>query len=248
MFQKIVLQCKYDAEQKANYNWGSIFHGILLEALTPEVSELIHGSQVKPFSQYVLPYSEQNLIWTIGMWDIEIAQQIIQAVMTMTHISLKHKGIDLNVIDIHRTSVSKNDYFKKFFSVEKPCRRYEIEFVTPCTNKQQGEYALFPSPGLIISSLNSRYNAYVNDISLDDTEAMEQIARNIRIVRYSLRSAVYYLENTKITGYMGKVTLIIRGPEQLARLAGALISFAEYSGLGIKTAMGMGGVRIREIL
>lgn len=248
MFHKIVLQCKYDAEQKANYNWGSIFHGVLLEALTAEVSDLIHESQLKPFSQYVLPHSEQNLIWTIGMWDIEIAQQIIQAVMAMTHIDLKHKGINLNVADIHRTSISKNDYFKKFFSVEKPCRRYEIEFLTPCTNKQQGEYALFPSPELIINSLNKRYNAYVDDISLDDAEAMAQIAQSIRIVRYSLRSAVYYLENTKITGYMGKITLTIRGPEQLARLAGALISFAEYSGLGIKTALGMGGVRIREIV
>ncbi len=47
---------------------------------------------------------------------------------------------------------------------------------------------------------------------------------------------------------MGKITIIIRGPEQLARLAGALISFAEYSGLGIKTALGMGGVKVREIL
>jgi CRISPR/Cas system endoribonuclease Cas6 (RAMP superfamily) len=46
---------------------------------------------------------------------------------------------------------------------------------------------------------------------------------------------------------MGKITLVVNGPDQLARLAGAMLSFAEYSGVGIKTALGMGGVRIREI-
>ena len=77
---------------------------------------------------------------------------------------------------------------------------------------------------------------------------MEQVARHIRIVRYSLRTAVYFLENTKITGYMGRITLVIRGPEPLARLAGALLSFAEYCGIGIKTALGMGAVKIKQIV
>ena len=87
----------------------------------------------------------------------------------------------------------------------------------------------------------------MQDISLDDPEAMKQVARNIRMVRYSLRTGVFYLENTKITGYMGRITVVVSGPDQLARLAGALLSFAEYSGIGIKTALGMGGVRIKEI-
>ncbi len=88
----------------------------------------------------------------------------------------------------------------------------------------------------------------MEDVSLDDPEAMEQVARHIRMVRYSLHSAVYYLEQTKITGYMGRVTVVIGGTEQLARLAGALLSFAEYSGLGVKTALGMGGVKIKAII
>lgn len=248
MLQKITLQCKYNTEQKATYNWGSIFHGVLMETLPEEISDLLHETRLKPYSQYILPQPEQSLTWTIGLWDDEIAPHIAKSLMTMTSVELKHKGITIEVTGNQRTSISKNEYFQKHFTVDKPCRRYEIEFLTPCTNKQQGEYTIFPSPELIINSLSNRYNAYNNHISLDDPQAMEQIAQNIRIVRYTLRSAVYYLENTKITGYAGKITVIIRGPEQLARLAGALISFAEYSGLGIKTALGMGGVRVREIL
>lgn len=248
MLQKLILQCSYDNDQKANYNWGSLMHGILMEALIPEVVNLLHESQLKPYTQYVTTDGDDNLIWTIGIWDNDIAAHIIPAVMSISKIFIKHKNLELKVTASQRLSISKNEHFHKYFTSEKPARRYEIEFLTPCSHKQQGEYVLFPTPELIINSLARRYNAYINDISLDDEEAMEQIAQNIKIVRYTLRTAVFYLENTKITGYTGKITIIIRGPEQLARLAGALLSFGEYSGIGIKTALGMGGIKVREII
>ena len=46
---------------------------------------------------------------------------------------------------------------------------------------------------------------------------------------------------------MGRVTLVIGGPDQLARLAGAMLSFGEYCGIGIKTALGMGAVRVTPV-
>jgi CRISPR-associated endoribonuclease Cas6 len=247
MLQKIILQCQYDEAIKANYNWGSLFHGLLINALPAEVADMLHQSQLRPFSQYILPGPEQQLTWTIGLWDEVIAGHIVQAVMPLAKIELEHKGIILNVIGTQRVSQSEKDYFGQFFASDEPCRRYEIEFLTPCTHKQDGFYALFPSPELIVNSLSRRYCAFMQNVSLDDPAAMEQVARHLRVVRYSLRTAVYYLENTKITGYTGRVTLTVSGPEQLARLAGALLSFGGYSGVGIKTALGMGGVAVKQI-
>ncbi len=244
MLQKIIVQCQVGNSRAANYNWGSLFHGVLMEVIPPDLAELLHEIQLKPYSQYLTPTAEGHLNWHIGIWDNEVADHIIPAVMAMNKIDLRHKNISLNITNSQRNSISKNDYFQQFFEKEKAIRRYEVEFVTPSSHKQEGEYVLFPSPELMIGSLSRRYNTYIKDISLDDNEAMEQIAANIKIVRYSLRSAVYHLESTKITGYRGKITVIIRGPEQLARLGGALLSFGEYSGIGIKTALGMGGVRV----
>lgn len=247
MLQKILIQCKFGGEQKANYNWGSLFHGFLLKSLPGDVSEQLHHSKLRPFSQYVSARDEQQLIWHIGLWDVDIARYIVQTVMPLTEITLQQKNLTMEVSDIQKTSQSEQEYFGRFFAAKEPCRRYELEFLTPCTHKQDGKYALFPSSELIMASLAKRCSAYIQGISLDDSEAIGHLVEHTRIVRYSLRSAVYYLENTKISGYMGKITFEIRGPEQLARLAGALLSFAEYSGLGIKTALGMGGVRIKEI-
>lgn len=246
--QKIIVQCKYSGDQKSNYNWGSLFHGFLIKALPPDMAEMLHSSRLRPFSQYVLPQPGQVLHWVIGMWDTEIAGHIVQAVLPLTRIELQQKGLTLEVTGTQRFVQSEQEYFRRFFAAGAPCRRYELEFLTPCTHRQDGRYALFPSPDLIVHSISKRYSAYTQDVSIDDPLAMEQIARHMRIVRYSLRTAVYFLEDTKITGYTGRITLVISGPEQLARLAGALLSFAEYSGIGIKTALGMGAVKIKQIV
>ncbi|HHU87523.1 MAG TPA: CRISPR system precrRNA processing endoribonuclease RAMP protein Cas6 [Peptococcaceae bacterium] len=248
MLQKIVVQCKYGGEQKANYNWGSLFHGVLLQALPPEIADTLHQSRLRPFSQYVLPRpDDRHLTWIIGLWDTGLAGYIVQTVMSMNRIELQQKGITLEVVEVQRNTQSVQDYFSRFFTSSTPCRRYEVEFLTPSTHKQNGGYALFPGTELIINSIIRRYSAFVQDVSLEDAEAIKQIARHTRIVRYALHSSVYYLENIKITGYMGRLTLVISGPEQLARLTGALLCFAEYCGLGVKTALGMGAVRVKQI-
>ncbi|WP_449240487.1 CRISPR-associated endoribonuclease Cas6 [Desulfoscipio gibsoniae] len=248
MFQKIILQCEYADEQRGSYQWGSIFHGVLMEAIPSEIAEHLHQIQLRPFSQFVLPGTERQLNWQIGLWDTAIANHIIESVMPLTEIDLKQKGLRLKVMETKRLIQSKEEYFKRFFTSPDPCRRFEIIFLTPCTHKRDGRYALFPSSELIIQNLYLRYNTYIDDFSLEDPEAMQHLVKHMHIVRYALHSAVYYLEKTKITGYLGKITLVISGPEQIARLGGALLSFAEYSGLGIKTALGMGGVRLREIV
>lgn len=247
MLQKIVVQCQYEGEQKPDYNWGSLFHGVLMNLLPEDIAEVLHEDSFKPYSQYVQVAGERQVNWTIGLWDSVLAPHIVQAVMPLTRIELEQKGRVLDVTGIQRNSLTDHDYLSRFFITGAPCRRYEIEFLTPCTHRHDGTYVMFPAPDLMVRNLSKRYSAFVQDISLDDQETMQQVARHIKIVRYALRSGVFYLENTKITGYLGRITMVINGPDQLARLAGALLSFAEYSGIGIKTALGMGGVRVREI-
>jgi len=41
--------------------------------------------------------------------------------------------------------------------------------------------------------------------------------------------------------------MTVKGPTPLVRLFNMIISFGQYSGIGVKTALGMGGVEIGEI-
>jgi len=245
MLHKISLKCKYKGEEKPSYNWGSVLHGALMELLPGELSDEFHENKLKPFSQHVLLTNENILKWNIRLWGSDdISEAIIRTVMPLTQIELKHKGSFLEVVGVECENEKEDDFFARFFSQEMACRRYELEFVTPSTHKSAGVYVLFPTPELIIQSIHMRLAAFLQDFSLDDPEVLLQIASHLCIVRYFLRSAPYYLEGTRIPGYLGRITLSIRGPEQLAKLTGALLSLSEYTGIGVKTALGMGGCRV----
>ena len=248
MLQKITLKLTYTGDAKASYNWGSMMHGVLMELLPADAAEAFHENGLRPFSQYVLPSGENNIEWNIGLWGDGMAEEVAKAVMPVNTLEIKHKGILLKVCSSERKNQSERDFMAGFFEPEKPCRKYELEFLTPCTHKSAGKHVLFPTTELMVQSLCMRFNAFSQEYSLDDPEAMKQIAENIHIAKYSLHSAQYHLDGNKVTGYMGKVTLYVTGPEQLARLAGMLLSFSEYSGIGVKTSLGMGGCRVKPIL
>jgi len=248
MLQKITLKLTYKGEAKASYNWGSMMHGVLMELLPADAAETFHENSLRPFSQYVLPLGESIIEWNIGLWGDGISDVVAKAILPVNTLEIKHKGILLNVCSSERQNLSERDFMARFFETENPCRKYELEFLTPCTHKSAGKHVLFPTTDLMVQSLCMRFNAYSQEYSLDDPEAMKQIAENMRIVKYSLHSAQYHLDGTKVTGYAGRIVLYISGPEQLVRLAGMLLSFSEYSGIGVKTSLGMGGCRIRPIL
>ncbi len=246
MLQKIKVICSYDQEVKASYHWGSLFHGVLMKALPTKTAESLHNvDEARPFSQYVYTLPANRLEWHIGSWDVGVAEEIIKAVNSLEQIYLEQKNLTLKVEGVEFNKESEETYLNRFFTVEEPSRRYELQFVTPSTHKSAGEYVIFPTPFLILQNILLRIQPFLTKYSLDDSEAWEQVVNNLRIVRYNLRSASYSVGGAWIKGYLGSVQLSIRGPEQLVRLAGMLLGFAEYTGIGIKTSLGMGGTRIR---
>lgn len=247
MLQKIVLRCTNSQQERASYNWGSLLHGALMERLPKDIADALHDENLRPFSQYVLPLADNKLEWNIGLWDDSISEYIVQAVMPISSININYKGMELEVIGAERKKQNERNFLARFFGQEPSCRRYELEFLTPCTHKSSGKYVLFPTPELMIQSLCMRFCAFSQEYSLADPKTMAQISDNLQISGYSLHSVQYHIESAKIFGYMGRVSLYIHGPDQLARLTEMLLSFSEYAGIGIKTALGMGGCRITPI-
>ena len=45
---------------------------------------------------------------------------------------------------------------------------------------------------------------------------------------------------------MGELTIRVKGPQQMVNLAWMLVKFGTFSGIGIKTGLGMGGMHIEE--
>ena len=75
---------------------------------------------------------------------------------------------------------------------------------------------------------------------------MEALAAGLRHRRFQLRDRMYYLKGSSIPGFVGG-TDAGKLPGFHWEPAEALLLFSGYSGVGIKTAFGMGSVRHRFV-
>lgn len=76
-----------------------------------------------------------------------------------------------------------------------------------------------------------------------DEDTLEELVTQSEIVRYRLQTIPFPLEKTNITGFIGNICIHIKGPETMARYVRMLAKFGEFSGVGIKTGMGMGAMK-----
>ena len=57
---------------------------------------------------------------------------------------------------------------------------------------------------------------------------------------------MFHLEGIKIPSFVGNITLKINGTRQFVNLINMLCEFGVYSGVGIKTAIGMGSIGVSQ--
>ena len=140
---------------------------------------------------------------------------------------------------------AENELIKEFYEV--PANRYlNLTFQTPTAFKSNGKYVFYPDIRMIYQSLMMKYTASSEEMSMIDEDTLEQLTQNSEIIRYHLRSISFPLEGVNIPGFVGSIRLKIKGTDTMARYARMLIKYGEYSGVGIKTAMGMGAIRLTE--
>ncbi|WP_034631404.1 CRISPR system precrRNA processing endoribonuclease RAMP protein Cas6 [Desulfotruncus alcoholivorax] len=243
---KIVLEP--DREEKCHYNMASLFHGILMEKIDRNYAGHLHHSGLKPFSQYLGSEKGDNLwIWTISTLTEQAWQEIGKPLLNddLTEFILKDKDLRLAVREKREEHpYTYRELTGKYYLNENPKRNIKINFLTPCSFKSANQYAIFPELSLIYKSLMNKYDAFSDQFSLKNDEALQHLCQYTRIRSYYLRSTYYYLEGVKIPSFIGKLDLIISGPETMVSLANLLFSFGEWSGIGIKTALGMGAIKI----
>lgn len=103
-----------------------------------------------------------------------------------------------------------------------------------------------PTLQLIYQSLMKKYDAASEDETVESEEVLEQLLKYSRIVQYQLHSCSYSVHGKRIPAFMGQIKIRINGPQAMVNFLNLLFHFGEYAGIGIKTAMGMGAIRITE--
>ena len=69
----------------------------------------------------------------------------------------------------------------------------------------------------------------------------------IKIDYFNIVSDKFSIHNAEVKGFKGLVSLRLYGNQTLKNYLLMLLNFAEYSGIGVKTSLGMGNVTISQI-
>jgi CRISPR-associated endoribonuclease Cas6 len=106
-------------------------------------------------------------------------------------------------------------------------------------------FILFPEPFLLWESLLHTWNRYSPLAYRVEREEFRMfLLKNIQVTKCSLRTNTLYFPNYTQKGFVGSCSYSFKAPDDDAALLTTLAAFAYYAGVGYKTTMGMGQVRL----
>ena len=236
------LKLRGDAKQKHGFEIGSLLQGVMMGAIDGEYADQLHESNLHSYSQYITEGAE-GIEWTISVLDQEAKEKILQPLSELEHIALRHRNEKLDILERNIIEEDYRDLIEKYYMVDGD-PYIHLRFVSPTSFKVQGEYSLYPTARLIFRNLINRYDEFSKDSKIYDRDLLDYIDENVILTGYNMRSICFPLEGVNIPAFMGSIRYKVRGPRQMANILRLLAYFGEYSGVGIKTGIGMGGMKV----
>jgi len=228
-----------------NINYGSLFHGLLMESIDSADANRLHENSLRPFSQYLYYSKELNRwVWVINTLSEEMDNIIYKFLNNQNQLKLKNKDLLIDIDYVKEYPIkSYSDLTNEVYSMEGK-RNISLDFLTPCSFKISGNNVIYPEIKYFYNTILNRWNSFSDVVSINDKEAIEHIINHTYIKAFNICSKSYSLESIFVKGFDGRMTFGVNGPEPLVNLSNLMFRFAEYSGLGSRTALGMGGIRV----
>ena len=225
-----------------NSNMGSLFHGYLMENIDSAYAEYFHYNTTNPFTSCIFKdLKEDKFFWRVTTFS-QKAYDMLMSYFSKgipEKIYLKNKDLEINVKSF---SIQKKSYEDLFLECTE---RKRIRLISPTSFKSNGVTHIFPNISTLISGVIEKINQHSDSTELKDKKIIEELLEKVYIKDYNLRTKIFHLEGVKIKGFMGTMDLAIRGEDNsLNNVLNFLILMSEYTGLGIKTSLGMGGIKV----
>ena len=239
MIQQIQLTLSAPEGVRIPQAWAYRLYGWLMSQLSTEFGDQMHLQGEHPIAHFLCFSPEkQSLIWTFNLLN-DTARQVISPILE----SAKEIPLHELVLPVPEVHVSPAVSAEEIIHAGRSCseNRAKMIFLSPCAFKQAGRYAIFPQENLLLQSLIAHWNSAFPEYALTDPDALQALQQGLHIVDYNLHTTRYLLKETRIPSFLGNVTIEAHLAPSLLELWNALLSFAPYGGIGIKTTLGMGG-------
>lgn len=234
--------------EKVHRAMGSILQGALMEIIGVETSKKLHGEGLHPYSQFVYFDKDRNLpIWRVNVLNDWACEKILVPLTKQQQIFLRHKNYRVNLIQ-HKIifEESYENLAEHFMSNTAPISKgVDVDFITTASFRRDGRYVIFPEIYLIIQSLLNRWNNFSTTFTVEGENLPHILANFFTVREYNFYSQLFLLEHQKFDGFSGRMSANFNGDITTNKLLGLLFEYANYCGIGIKTALGMGAVKTK---
>ena len=144
------LKVEFDSNE-INFQQSSNLQGVLMENISSEYAEKLHGNQLNPYSQCILK-EEGKTIWYLKTLNTEAYEMLLLPMTKIDTITLRKKNKTVNLLNKTVRIKEDKELIKEFY--ENKCSRYlELSFKTPTSFKRDGKYVIYPDLSLIYGSL-----------------------------------------------------------------------------------------------
>ena len=246
----IELVISTDPSIKIVQSIGSVLHGVLMELVGTDYAGQLHEAGLRPYSQYVyFDKAKNQYIWHLSAVTADAVNRIVRPMLEIPDkIYLKQKCGHLYIKD--RTILEETFHkalIQRFWSSDVFYTQAILQCVSTTSFKVDKQYTIFPEAFRIYRYLLRQWNQFSTFEAMDNDSLLEPFESGVFIRDYNLRMGIYGLEGIKIRGFRGQVVMQFKRNEELQRVLALLSYYSQFTGLGIKTALGMGGVKCEVI-
>lgn len=210
------------------WHWAYRLYSGLLARLPVEYGAALHQCGSTPVSQFLYPQGENGeCVWVVNLLNREAETYFAPVLTPALSLELPREQVTGELQACLRFA-DAGDFLRRM-----PENSLDMVFPVPTAFKQAGQYVALPQERLLLQSMQNKWN-----------EAFPQmpITRELALTveSFRLHSSSFRLKGRPIPGFCGSLTL--SAPRADQQELEALAAFARFGGIGIKTALGMGGV------
>ncbi len=233
-----ILQIALQGDEIKSEGLNRAIHALCFHWLAladTDLAEKLHGKENLPIAlTFKPPKSKQQLYLRIGVLQKDILAPLLWGLS-------RELGEDITLADVpyrvgKAVEIIKSFNFEDLLKIP-PQQEIGLQFISPTSFKQSQIIQPFPLPELVFNSLLRRWNAFApNTLKLPTVEWQGMTAA------CEIKTKTLKIKANNEIGSIGWVRY--RFPVEQAQIAATLAHFAEFAGVGRKTAMGMGQVRL----
>lgn len=246
MIQSLEIKIAASAGVKISSTAGSVLHGVLMQHIDADYADILHTQALRPYSQCVyFDKLREAVYWRLTALNKQAQNEILGAAFALPgKIYLEQKNMELQLLSKeYSEETSYNNLAEKNFAYPLQGKIVKYEFITSASFKSERNYMIFPQPAMLFNSLINRWNTFADSNILDTKGLASDLAGEVYVRDYKLQMRQYSVDGARIPAFQGMYALGMKGNIMSNRVIALLSEYANWCGVGIKTALGMGAVK-----